>query len=109
MTRPVVCDITTAIHLHDLCSELLIRNQEVLPAGTHSESESVGMLQQEQVVVGTPPPIGALEIQCLVEADSSQPPDPKGPSVRHLGGFQSSLSQSRVWMISLTLARNAAA
>ena len=71
----------------------------------------MGVLQQQQVVVGGVGVEAALEGQGVVVGDPAEPADPEGRTggVRRRLTQRISASQSRVSIISLTRCRNAAA
>ena len=111
LSRPVVGHLAAPVGLHDRAAQRLDIDQQVLPPPAPAQRHHMGVLQQQQVIVGGVGVEAALERQGVLVGNPAEPADPK----RRAGGGlrcraqRISASQSRVSMISLTRCRNAAA
>jgi hypothetical protein len=100
----VVRDVAAAVGPHELGSDGSGRDEDVAEIGTRTERVHVGMLEQQQVVVGAALVEPALERVGVAIRDAPEPTCLQGGPT-HV----SSASQSRVSRISFIRRRNAAA
>lgn len=96
----MVGDVAAPVGAHHLGAQGLGVDEEVVEGAAGAQGDDVGVLQQQQVVVGRvseEPPLEGVRVGV------GHPPQP--PDAQHY----SSASQSRVSMISRSRARNATA
>ena len=95
----MVGDVAAPVGLDQLGPDVGGPDEQVGQVGPDTEGEDVRVLEQQQVVLVAPEQTVLERVGVLV-ADRPEPPDPER---------QSSISQSRVSMISRSRARKAAA